>query len=74
MGVDHAAWAILGAVIRDTEEPEFRSFVVPRRDLEIDPGSWEVTGLRGAGSGRELPGLPGRLFDRTQMRSLALSA
>lgn len=49
-GVDHAAWAILGAVIRDIEEPEFRSFVVPRRDFEIDQGSWEVTGLRGTGS------------------------
>jgi len=49
-GVDHAAWAILGAVIRDIEAPEFRSFVVPRRDFEIDQGSWEVTGLRGTGS------------------------
>ena len=49
-GVDHAAWAILGAVIRDIEEPEFRSFVVPRRDFEIDQDSWQVTGLRGTGS------------------------
>lgn len=49
-GVDHAGWAILGAVIRDIEEPEFRSFVVPRRDFEIDHDSWEVTGLRGTGS------------------------
>ncbi len=49
-GVDHAEWAILGAVIRDIEAPEFRSFVVPRRDFEIDQDSWNVAGLRGTGS------------------------
>jgi 3-hydroxy-9,10-secoandrosta-1,3,5(10)-triene-9,17-dione monooxygenase len=49
-GVDHAEWAILGAVIRDIEAPEFRSFLVNKHDLTILEGSWNVTGLRGTGS------------------------
>lgn len=49
-GVDHCKWAILGAVIKDIDEPEFRSFVVPSSDFRIVPDSWQVTGLRGTGS------------------------
>lgn len=41
-GVDHADWVILGGGIRN--------FVVPRAEVTIDHGSWEVAGLRGTGS------------------------
>ena len=50
-GVDHCAWVLLGGVIKDGDEgPEFRTFLVPRRDFAIDQESWAVTGLRGTGS------------------------
>jgi 3-hydroxy-9,10-secoandrosta-1,3,5(10)-triene-9,17-dione monooxygenase len=53
-GVDHCDWAILGALVPDDEAdglgPEFRSFLVPRRDFAVDQESWRVTGLAGTGS------------------------
>jgi 3-hydroxy-9,10-secoandrosta-1,3,5(10)-triene-9,17-dione monooxygenase len=53
-GVDHCAWAILGAVVPDDEPgglgPEFRSFLVPRGDFTVDQTSWRVAGLAGTGS------------------------
>jgi 3-hydroxy-9,10-secoandrosta-1,3,5(10)-triene-9,17-dione monooxygenase len=52
-GVDHCQWAILGGVLcdNDTGKPaEFRSFLVPRPDFEIDHQSWQVSGLMGSGS------------------------
>jgi len=47
-GVDCCTWALLGGVIPDGGE--FRSFLVPRRDFEVDHDSWHVTGLAGTGS------------------------
>jgi 3-hydroxy-9,10-secoandrosta-1,3,5(10)-triene-9,17-dione monooxygenase len=50
-GVDHCGWVLLGGVDKEGEEgPEFRSFLVPRRDFTIDQESWNVTGMRGTGS------------------------
>jgi 3-hydroxy-9,10-secoandrosta-1,3,5(10)-triene-9,17-dione monooxygenase len=50
-GVDHCTWALLGGVIPDAGSgPEFRTFLVPRRDFSIDHDSWQVTGLSGTGS------------------------
>jgi len=52
-GVDHCDWALLGGLVPAEEEggtPEFRSFLVPRRDFVIDDTSWNVTGLAGTGS------------------------
>jgi 3-hydroxy-9,10-secoandrosta-1,3,5(10)-triene-9,17-dione monooxygenase len=50
-GVDHCGWALLGGVIPDEGSgPEFRTFLVPRRDFSIDHDSWQVTGLAGTGS------------------------
>jgi 3-hydroxy-9,10-secoandrosta-1,3,5(10)-triene-9,17-dione monooxygenase len=55
-GVDHCNWVLLGAVVPDAggaDNPrgaEFRSFLVPRRDFDVDHESWRVTGLGGTGS------------------------
>jgi 3-hydroxy-9,10-secoandrosta-1,3,5(10)-triene-9,17-dione monooxygenase len=50
-GIDHCTWAMLGGVIPDEGNgPEFRTFLVPRSDYEIDHDSWHVTGLAGTGS------------------------
>src|SRR5206468_9255696 len=50
-GVDHCGWVLLGGIIPDDGGgPEFRSFLVPRRDFKIDQTSWQVSGLQGTGS------------------------
>ncbi len=50
-GVDHCAWVLLGGIAPDDAgTPEFRTFLVPRRDFTIDQESWSVTGLAGTGS------------------------
>lgn len=50
-GVDHCAWVLLGGVAPDDAgTPEFRTFLVPRRDFTVDQESWSVTGLAGTGS------------------------
>lgn len=41
-GVDHADWIILGG--------KDRNFVVPKSDVTVDHGSWDVQGLKGTGS------------------------
>jgi 3-hydroxy-9,10-secoandrosta-1,3,5(10)-triene-9,17-dione monooxygenase len=49
-GVDHAAWALLGALVDGEEQQGPRVFLVNRDDFEIDQDSWDVTGLAGTGS------------------------
>ncbi|MCD7439729.1 hypothetical protein K4B79_16010 [Streptomyces lincolnensis] len=50
-GVDHAQWVLLGGVIPDEGDgPEFRTFLLPAFDYEIDQDSWQVAGLQGSGS------------------------
>lgn len=50
-GIDFCDWALLGGIISDEASgPEFRTFLVPRRDFAIDHGSWQVSGLQGTGS------------------------
>ncbi|MGY1495867.1 hypothetical protein ACW4TU_04380 [Streptomyces sp. QTS52] len=50
-GVDHAQWILLGGVIPDEGDgPEFRAFLLPASDYEIDQDSWRVAGLQGSGS------------------------
>jgi len=50
-GVDHCGWVLLGGIATDSAgTPEFRTFLLPRRDFSIDQDSWSVTGLAGTGS------------------------
>jgi 3-hydroxy-9,10-secoandrosta-1,3,5(10)-triene-9,17-dione monooxygenase len=50
-GVDHCDWVALGGVIPDNVEgPEYRVFLVPAKDFQIDQDSWHVQGLQGSGS------------------------
>lgn len=50
-GVDHCGWALLGGIVPDEGEgPDYRTFLVPKRDFAIDPTSWQVSGLQGTGS------------------------
>jgi 3-hydroxy-9,10-secoandrosta-1,3,5(10)-triene-9,17-dione monooxygenase len=50
-GIDCCEWVLLGGIIPDDGEgPEFRTFLVPRRDFTVDGSSWNVTGLSGSGS------------------------
>jgi 3-hydroxy-9,10-secoandrosta-1,3,5(10)-triene-9,17-dione monooxygenase len=50
-GVDHCQWAFLGGLVPDPEggAPDYRTFLVPRSDFEIDY-VWDTMGLRGTGS------------------------
>jgi 3-hydroxy-9,10-secoandrosta-1,3,5(10)-triene-9,17-dione monooxygenase len=50
-GVDHCDWAFLGGLVPDPEggAPDYRTFLVPRSDFEIDH-NWDTLGLRGTGS------------------------
>ena len=50
-GVDHCQWAFLGGLVSDPEggAPDYRTFLVPRSDFEIDY-VWDTMGLRGTGS------------------------
>jgi 3-hydroxy-9,10-secoandrosta-1,3,5(10)-triene-9,17-dione monooxygenase len=49
-GVDHAAWVLLGGIVPgDAALPDFRTFLVPRRDFRV-LDDWQVMGLRGTGS------------------------
>jgi 3-hydroxy-9,10-secoandrosta-1,3,5(10)-triene-9,17-dione monooxygenase len=53
-GCDHCVWVNLGAVaggiqIDGQQLPDFRSFLLPRRDYRIDD-NWHVAGLAGTGS------------------------
>lgn len=54
-GTDHVEWIILGGMVADgsgspVEPREICHVVLPRRDYEIVPDSWNVLGLRGTGS------------------------
>src|SRR5580704_2678554 len=51
-GCDFCQWAVLGGNVPATEPgepPEARTFLMPRRDYEIDD-NWHVVGLSGSGS------------------------
>jgi 3-hydroxy-9,10-secoandrosta-1,3,5(10)-triene-9,17-dione monooxygenase len=53
-GCDHCNWVNLGAIaggleIEGREVPDFRSYLLPRRDYAIDD-NWHVAGLAGTGS------------------------
>jgi 3-hydroxy-9,10-secoandrosta-1,3,5(10)-triene-9,17-dione monooxygenase len=51
-GSKHCAWAFLGGMVPPTEAggaPDYRTFLVPRRDYEIVE-NWDVSGLEGTGS------------------------
>jgi len=53
-GCDHCQWVNLGAIggsfdVEGVQMPDFRSFMLPRRDYRIDD-NWRVAGLCGTGS------------------------
>ncbi|MGH7906985.1 MAG: acyl-CoA dehydrogenase family protein [Candidatus Binataceae bacterium] len=53
-GCDHCQWVNLGAIpgmttVEGLEVPDFRSFILPRKDYRIDD-NWFVSGLAGSGS------------------------
>ena len=53
-GCDHCGWVNLGAIaggleIDGREVPDFRSYLLPRKDYVIDD-TWQVAGLAGSGS------------------------
>jgi 3-hydroxy-9,10-secoandrosta-1,3,5(10)-triene-9,17-dione monooxygenase len=53
-GCDHCGWVNLGAIAGGIEVggqslPDFRSFLLPRKDYKIDD-NWRVAGLAGTGS------------------------
>jgi 3-hydroxy-9,10-secoandrosta-1,3,5(10)-triene-9,17-dione monooxygenase len=51
-GVDHAQWAIVGALPKDPQrraEHDFVQLALPKSDIEIDD-TWHTAGLRGTGS------------------------
>lgn len=50
-GVDHCEWAFLGGLVPDPEtgQPDFLTFLVPRRDFTVLP-IWNTIGLGGTGS------------------------
>ena len=51
-GSKHCQWAFLGAMIPPEnagEAPDYRTFLVPRRDYQI-VDNWDVSGLEGTGS------------------------
>src|SRR3954468_636950 len=54
-GTDACDWIILGAMIGDDDgkalmPPQMLHMILPRKDYEIVPDSWDVVGLRGTGS------------------------
>jgi alkylation response protein AidB-like acyl-CoA dehydrogenase len=54
-GTDACDWIILGAMIGDADgkplmPPQMLHMILPRKDYEIVPDSWNVVGLRGTGS------------------------
>jgi 3-hydroxy-9,10-secoandrosta-1,3,5(10)-triene-9,17-dione monooxygenase len=54
-GTDACEWIFLGAMIGDADgkplmPPQMLHMILPRKDYEIVPDSWDVVGLRGTGS------------------------
>ena len=49
-GCEHCGWALLGGMVQvDSTPPDWRFFLVPRRDYQtVD--TWQVAGLQGTGS------------------------
>jgi 3-hydroxy-9,10-secoandrosta-1,3,5(10)-triene-9,17-dione monooxygenase len=49
-GCEHCGWALLGGMVHvDSTPPDWRFFLVPRRDYQtVD--TWQVAGLQGTGS------------------------
>jgi alkylation response protein AidB-like acyl-CoA dehydrogenase len=47
-GSTHADWFCSGGLVADTFE--WRMFFVPRAEVNVLPGTWDTTGLRGSGS------------------------
>ena len=48
-GVDPSLWNMLGGIVRDGDNPEYRVFLLPRHDYSVID-NWHVMGLRGTGS------------------------
>ncbi|WP_436278866.1 flavin-dependent monooxygenase [Solimonas aquatica] len=51
-GIDHCQWVLLGGLVpalREGEPPEYRTFLLPRRDIEV-LDTWDTMGLRATGS------------------------
>jgi 3-hydroxy-9,10-secoandrosta-1,3,5(10)-triene-9,17-dione monooxygenase len=50
-GCEHASWVLLGGIVADSDgkPPDYRTFLLPRSDYEIDD-VWDTVGLRGTGS------------------------
>lgn len=51
-GSDHCDWALLGGLVppkAGEAAPEYRTFLVPRRDYQV-VRNWDVLGLKGTGS------------------------
>jgi 3-hydroxy-9,10-secoandrosta-1,3,5(10)-triene-9,17-dione monooxygenase len=49
-GVDHANWLFLGGIVSSKNgAPDYRTFLVPRFDVEIND-NWHTVGLKGTGS------------------------
>ncbi|WOK37443.1 acyl-CoA dehydrogenase family protein [Sphingomonas sp. C3-2] len=51
-GSTHCGWVLLGAINFDTNggPPDMRTFLLPRSDYKVIPGTWDVFGLQGTGS------------------------
>lgn len=49
-GAHHSDWLAGGALLNTGGAPEVRLVLLPRREVELLEGSWEVAGLRGTGS------------------------
>jgi alkylation response protein AidB-like acyl-CoA dehydrogenase len=49
-GIEHAKWVMVGSsVVRDSENPEPRYFLIPKSDVEV-VDDWHTAGLRGTRS------------------------
>jgi 3-hydroxy-9,10-secoandrosta-1,3,5(10)-triene-9,17-dione monooxygenase len=48
-GSEHCGWILLGGMVGDPREGDYRTFLLPRGDYRIDD-SWHVMGLKGTGS------------------------
>lgn len=48
-GSEHCEWVLLGGMVGDPAEGDYRTFLLPRADYRIDD-TWHVMGLKGTGS------------------------
>jgi len=49
-GSSLSSWALVAGNIGEAREGRYRAFLVPKTEVEIAPGSWDVMGLRGTAS------------------------